>query len=53
MSTDPSMQSVETSRPAVHLINRDVPTHAQLNENPTNRHSKCGCSIGRLTGCLQ
>lgn len=34
MLTDPSMQSVQTRRPAVHLINCDVPTHAQFNEQP-------------------
>jgi hypothetical protein len=32
MPADPSIQSVQTGRPAVHLMNRDVPTHAQFNE---------------------
>jgi hypothetical protein len=32
MPTEPSMESVQTGRPPVHLVNRDVPTHARLNE---------------------
>jgi hypothetical protein len=28
------LQNIQIRRPAAHLINRDVPTHAQLNEKP-------------------
>jgi hypothetical protein len=31
------MESVQTGRPPVHLVNRDVPTHARLNEQPNHQ----------------
>lgn len=30
--TNPGMQRVEPGRPAMHLINRDIPTHDELND---------------------
>ncbi|WP_371648366.1 MULTISPECIES: hypothetical protein [unclassified Streptomyces] len=38
------MQTIQARSPAVHLVNRDIPTHDWRNERLAGSHVHCGCS---------
>ncbi|WP_245246816.1 hypothetical protein [Streptomyces lonarensis] len=37
MLTKPALQNLQTRSPGPHLVNRDIPTHTQLNDQTDQR----------------